>query len=147
MVNTKLNSHEQNKKHTEIAKNNFKTFGENETKQEQFSRMSDLHTGPILAIYCIQLSHAIKFSTCLPKFSNILPFFSEKSYPCPYFLEQTLALCNSHLHLALGKTLRQLDKELVRRDTGGNKVSTKMQRKIKNEHYTVITSTTFQIRK
>ena len=53
MVNTKLNSHEQNKKYAEIAKNNFKIFGESETEQEQFFRMSALHEGLILAIYCI----------------------------------------------------------------------------------------------
>ena len=98
MVNTKLNSHEQNKKHAEIAKNNFKTFGEGETEQEQFSRKSPLHTGLILAIYCIQLLHAINcsFSNLVhfcPNFQNFSIFqhlftlFSEKSYPCSYFLE------------------------------------------------------------
>ena len=53
MVNTKLNSHEQNKKYAEIAKNSFKIFGESETEQEQFFRMSALHEGLILAVYCI----------------------------------------------------------------------------------------------
>ena len=59
MVNTKLNSHEQNKKYAEIVKNNFKTFGESETEQEQFFRKSVLHEGLILAISCIRLSHGI----------------------------------------------------------------------------------------
>ena len=43
MVNTKLNSHEQNKKHAKIAKTSFRTFGESETEQEQFFRMSILN--------------------------------------------------------------------------------------------------------
>ena len=49
MVNTKLNSYEQNKKPAEIVKNNFRTFGESKTEQEQFFRTSALHTGLILA--------------------------------------------------------------------------------------------------
>ena len=77
MVNTKLDSHEQNKKHAEIAKNNFRTFGESEAKQEQFFRMGALHTELILAICCIRLSNAINcpFSN-LVIFAQIFKYFT-----------------------------------------------------------------------
>ena len=87
MVNTKLDSHEQNKKHAEIAKNNSRTFGESETKQEQFLRMGALQTGLILAICCIQLSNAINcpFSNLVHFCPNFQIFCHFSTFLCPFF--------------------------------------------------------------
>ena len=67
-------------------------------------------TGPILAVYCVQQSHAVifpfsKYFQILYTFAQIFKYFAvfypfiiififfctfEKSHACPYFLEQTL---------------------------------------------------------
>ena len=87
MVNTKLNSHEQNKKHAEIAKNNSRTSGESETKQEQFFRMGALHPGIILAIYCIRLSNVINcpFSNLVHFCPNFQIFCQFSTFLCLFF--------------------------------------------------------------
>ena len=76
--------------------------------------VKSVHSGPILAVYCVWQSQAItcpflKYFQILNIFAQIYKYFalfhpfSEKSHACSYFLEKALTFDYTHCHFHLFK--------------------------------------------